>query len=68
MCVAWTGLLLVYARLVDLARGTRALAGYFLPLSTGYGVGLLLTFAALYLHVGGDQVRLSSRTGHLWEP
>ena len=50
------GLLLVYARLVDLARGTRVLGGYFLPLSTGYGVGLLLTFSALYLHVGGDQV------------
>lgn len=47
----------MYARVLDLARGVQGVReGYFPFLAAGYGAGLLLTFAALWLHVGGDQV------------
>ena len=57
------GLLIVYTRIQDVASqlgggGQGSLRhGYFLPAVVGYGVGLLLTYAALLLELGGKQVR-----------
>ena len=53
------GLLIVYTRLFDLSRRLPMLWGYFLPALCGYGVGLMLTDAALAFHVGGDQVYIT---------
>ena len=58
------GLLIVYTRIQDLASQlqsggvsqTLLRHGYFLPAVVGYGVGLLLTYAALLLELGGKQV------------
>ena len=56
--VVLPGLLLVYTCIHDLAfppaRGCAC--GYFAPACAGYGAGLLLTYGALLLELGGDQV------------
>ena len=69
--VVLPGLLLVYTRIFDLGSGgvpspghrrCRScccgawLGGYFVPACLGYGAGLLLTYGALLLELGGDQV------------
>lgn len=56
--VVLPGLLVVFARIWDCTFQKARAASYFLPLLGGYGVGMALTFAALVLRVGGDQVRL----------
>ena len=65
--VVLPGLLLVYACIHDLAfppaRGCAC--GYFLPASLGYGAGLALTYGALLLELGGDQVRSPVSIGRL---
>ena len=54
--VVLPGLLVVFARIWDAAFQKPPAASYFWPLILGYGVGLILTFVALVLHVGGSQV------------
>lgn len=54
--VVLPGLLLVYTRIFDLQHHRSLITGYFVPASVGYGVGLLLTYVALCLNLGGDQV------------
>lgn len=61
--VVLPGLLLVYTRVWDLAnaphlgKGAASVwGGYFAWASVGYGAGLLCTYAALLLEIGGDQV------------
>mmetsp|Transcript_10247 Transcript_10247/g.26088 ORF Transcript_10247/g.26088 Transcript_10247/m.26088 type:complete len:574 (+) Transcript_10247:269-1990(+) len=48
------GLLVAFTRLADLRLGLLWPRGYFAPVLTGYGVGLLLTYLALMFHVGGS--------------
>ena len=55
--VVLPGLLLVYTRIFDLQYHKGLCSGYFVPASVGYGVGLILTYGALYFQLGGDQVR-----------
>lgn len=62
--VVLPGLLLVYTRIFDLQHRTGLCSGYFVPASVGYGVGLILTYGALYFQLGGDQVR--EQTHSLW--
>lgn len=57
------GLLVVYARTFDLRHRRGVATGYFLPASIGYGAGLLLTYIALTLELGGDQVCASLTRG-----
>ncbi len=54
--VVLPGLLLVYTRIFDMQHHRGLITGYFVPASAGYGVGLLLTYAALCLSLGGDEV------------
>ena len=56
--VVLPGLLLVYARVFDLQHNRSLCSSYFVPAAVGYGVGLILTYGALYLHLGGDQVSM----------
>ena len=55
--VVLPGLLLVYTRIFDLQYHRGLCSGYFVLASVGYGVGLILTYGALYFQLGGDQVR-----------
>lgn len=56
------GLLIVYTRLCDHATALQqptkltSFQGYFVPTVCAYGVGLLLTYGALLLDVGGRHV------------
>ena len=54
--VVLPGLLLVYTRIFDLQHRRGVCSGYFAPASVGYGIGLILTYGALYFQLGGDQV------------
>ena len=56
--VVLPGLLLVYARVFDLQHNRSLCSSYFVPAGVGYGVGLILTYGALYLQLGGDQVSM----------
>ena len=56
--VVLPGLLLVYTRVFDLQHHRSLCSSYFVPASVGYGVGLVLTYGALYLQLGGDQVSM----------
>ncbi len=56
--VVLPGLLLVYTRVFDLQHHKGLCSSYFVPASVGYGVGLVLTYGALYLQLGGDQVSM----------
>lgn len=47
----------VYLRIFDLQHRRTGLRGYLPPAAAGYAVGLLLTYAALYFSLFGDQVR-----------
>ena len=47
----------MYLRIFDLQHRRAGLRGYLLPAAAGYAVGLLLTYAALYFSLFGDQVR-----------
>lgn len=49
------GLLGVYARSFDVISKQTARQSYFWPCASGYAVGLLLTYGALYWNIGGDQ-------------
>ena len=60
--VVLPGLLLVYTRIFDLQHRRGLCSGYFVPASVGYGVGLILTYGALYLQLGGDQVHYTSKS------
>ncbi|KAK9818846.1 hypothetical protein WJX81_006352 [Elliptochloris bilobata] len=53
--VVLPGLLLVYLRIFDVQHRRRGLRGYLPPAAVGYATGLLLTYGALYLSLGGDQ-------------
>ena len=63
--VVLPGLLLVYTRIFDLQYHRGLCCGYFVPASVGYGLGLILTYGALYFQLGGDQVR---RLSPVWQP
>lgn len=54
--VVLPGLLLVYTRIFDLQYHRGLCSGYFVLASIGYGVGLVLTYGALFFQLGGDQV------------
>ena len=60
--VVLPGLLLVYARVFDLQHHRSLCSSYFVPASIGYGVGLMLTYGALYLQLGGDQVNMHAES------
>lgn len=47
----------VYLRIFDLQHRRAGLRGYLPPAAAGYAVGLLLTYAALYFSLFGDQAR-----------
>ena len=47
----------VYLRIFDLQHHRRGARGYLLPAACGYATGLLLTYAALYFSLFGDQAR-----------
>lgn len=49
------GLLGVYTRTYDAYNELSMSYSYFWPCSAGYAVGLLLTYAALYFSIGGNQ-------------
>ncbi|GAB4817455.1 hypothetical protein N2152v2_004501 [Parachlorella kessleri] len=49
------GLLAVFAARFDAVRGLPWRCGYLMPVVAGYGVGLLLTYAALAISIGGSQ-------------
>lgn len=51
----------MYLRIFDLQNHRRGARGYLLPAACGYATGLLLTYAALYFSLFGDQVRLPQR-------
>ena len=59
--VVLPGLLLVYTRVFDLQHHRSLCSSYFVPASVGYGVGLMLTYGALYLQLGGDQVSMHAK-------
>eukprot|EP00191_Tetraselmis_sp_GSL018_P002793 CAMPEP_0177615842 /NCGR_PEP_ID=MMETSP0419_2-20121207/23745_1 /TAXON_ID=582737 /ORGANISM="Tetraselmis sp., Strain GSL018" /LENGTH=693 /DNA_ID=CAMNT_0019113675 /DNA_START=154 /DNA_END=2238 /DNA_ORIENTATION=+ len=48
------GILVAFARTVDALKGRTLLRGYFAPLVTGYGLGLILTYLALMYRIGGQ--------------
>lgn len=49
------GLLAVLAARFDAAAGLPHVGGYFVPVTAGYGVGLVLTYLALAFSIGGSQ-------------
>lgn len=49
------GLLGVYARTHDVYNKLTVQQSYFWPCVAGYGVGLLMTYGALFYSLGGDQ-------------
>ncbi len=51
----------MYLRIFDLQNHRRGARGYLLPAACGYATGLLLTYAALYFSLFGDQARLPPR-------
>jgi len=51
----------VYLRIFDLQNHRRGARGYLLPAACGYATGLLLTYAALYFSLFGDQARRPPR-------
>mmetsp|Transcript_28552 Transcript_28552/g.68034 ORF Transcript_28552/g.68034 Transcript_28552/m.68034 type:complete len:160 (+) Transcript_28552:1643-2122(+) len=48
------GILVAFARTVDALKGRTLLRGYFAPLVSGYGLGLILTYLALMYRIGGQ--------------
>jgi hypothetical protein len=46
----------VYTRIFDLKHQRKGCASYFLPSVAAYSVGLVLTYGALLLQIGGQQV------------
>lgn len=53
--VLMPGLLVAYARRLDICMERNLLKGYFLHSSIGYGVGLLVTYGAQFLRLGGGR-------------
>ena len=49
------GLLGVYSRTFDLYHNLKGWHGYFWPNVTGYALGLVLTYLALWYQIGGTQ-------------
>ncbi len=56
------GLQVVYMRIFDIQQRRTGWHTYFYPVCVGYGLGLLLTYGALLLNIGGQQVQCSILT------